>query len=169
MGELLEKIKVNEQEIVLIQKNLPLFDELQEKLGRMLNNKPTVQNFLEDRESGKRTLETQVRLYEDTIQFLEAQNKLETLEDLSQFPENGLKTFESLKQEEKNLALRIEEEQSALQTLKNNRDALIVNHDLLRHEESINRLQQSTQSVLSALKDSDRAQIEREGLDFHIA
>ncbi len=169
MGELLEKIKVNEQEILLIQKNLPLFDELQEKLGRMLNNKPTVQNFLEDRESGKRTLETQVRLYEDTIHFLEAQNKLETLADLSQFPENGLKTFESLKQEEKNLALRIEEEQSALQALKNNRDALIVNHDLLRHEESINRLQQSTQSVSSALKDSDRVQIEREDLDFHIA
>jgi len=169
MGELLEKIKRNEQEILLIQKNLPLYDELQEKLGKMLNNKLTVQNFLEEQESGKRTLETQVRLYEDTIQFLETQNKLETLEDLSQFPENGLKTFESLKQEEKNLALRIEEEQSALQTLKNNRDALIVNHDLLRHEESIHRLQQATQSVLSALQDSDRVQIEREDLDMHIA
>ena len=169
MGDLLEKIKINEQEILLIQKNLTLFDEHQEKLGRMLNKKLTVLNSLEDLESGKRTLETQVRLYEDTIQFLEAQSKLETLEDLSQFPENGLKTFESLKQEKKNLILRIEEEQSILQTLKNNQDALTVNHDLLEHEESIHRLQQSTQSVLSALQDLDRAQIEREDLDMHIA
>ncbi len=169
MGELLEKIKINEQEILLIQKNLTLFDEHQEKLSQTLSKKLIVLNSLEGLESGKRTLETQVRLYEDTIQFLEAQNKLETLEDLSRFPENGLKTFESLKQEKKNLALRIEEEQSALQTLQNNRDALIVNHDLLEHEESIHRLQQSTQSVLSALQDLARTQIEREDLDMHIA
>jgi len=169
MGELLEKIKINEQEILLIQKNLTLFDEHQEKLGGMLSKKLTVLNSLEDLESGKRTLETQVRLYEDTIQFLEAQSKLETLEDLSQFPEDGLKTFETLKQEKKNLNQRIEEEQSTLQTLKNSQDALTVNHDLLKHEESIHRLQQSTQSVLSALQDLDRAQIEREDLDMHIA
>ncbi|PIP72709.1 MAG: hypothetical protein COW89_04940 [Nitrospinae bacterium CG22_combo_CG10-13_8_21_14_all_47_10] len=168
MGDLLEKIKINEQEILLIQKNLTLFDELQEKLGRMLNQKLSVQSSLEDLESGKRALETQIRLYEDTIQLLEAQNKLETLEDLSRFPENGLKTFESLKQEKKNLILRIEEEQSALQTLKSNRDALTVNHDLLGREASIHRLQQSTQSVLSALQDLDRVQFEREDLDMHI-
>lgn len=169
MGDLLEKIKISEQEILLIQKNLTLFDELQEKLGRLLHQKLDVQNSQEDLESGKRTLETQVRLYEDTIQLLQAQSKLETLEDLSQFPENGLKTFESLKQDKKNLLLRIEEEQSILQTLKNNRDALIVNHDLLGHEESIHRLQQSTQSVLSALQDLDRVLLEREDMDMHIA
>jgi uncharacterized protein YhaN len=169
MGDLLEKIKINEQEILLAQKNLTLFDELQEKLGKLLNQKLGVQNSLEELESGKRTLETQIRLYEDTIQFLEAQNKLATLEDLSQFPENGLKTFESMKQEKKNLILRIEEEQSALQTLKNNRDILIVNHDLLEQEESVHRLQQSTQSVLSALQDLDRVQFEREDIDMHIA
>ena len=134
MGDLLEKIKFNEQEILLTQKNLTLFDELQEKLSRTLNQKLSVQNSLEDLESGKRTLETQIRLYEDAIQLLEAQNKLETIEDLSQFPEYGLKTFESMKQEKKNLLLRIEEEQSALQTLKNSRDTLTVNHDLLDHE-----------------------------------
>jgi len=169
MGDLLEKIKINEQEILLIQKNLTLFDELQEKLGKLLNQKRNVQNLWEDLESGKRTLETQIRLYEDTIQFLEAQNKLATLEDLSQFPENGLKIFESMKQEKKSLLLRIEEEQSALQTLKNNRDALTVNHDLLGQEESIHRLQQSTQSVLSALQDLDSVQFEREDMDMHIA
>ena len=169
MGDLLEKIKTNEQEILLTQKNLTLFDELQEKLGRMLNQKLSVQNSLEDLESGKRTLETQIRLYEDAIQLLEAQNKLETLEDLSRFPENGLKTFESMKQEKKSLLLRIEEEQSALQTLKNSKDTLTVNHDLLDHEESIHRLQQSTQSVLSALQDIDRVQFEREDLDMHIS
>ncbi len=169
MGELLEKIKNNEQEILLIQKNLTLFDELHEKLGKMLNKKLAVQNTHEELESGKRILGTQVRLYEDTIQFLDAQNKLDTLEDLAQFPENGLKTFESMNQEKKNLIMRIEEEQSSLQILKNNRDALIVNHDLLLHEESIHRLQQSTQSVLSALQDSDRVQIEREDLEMQIA
>ena len=169
MGDLLEKIKINEQEILLIQKNLTLFDELQEKLGKLLNQKRNVQNLWEDLESGKRTLETQIRLYEDTIQFLEAQNKLATLEDLSQFPENGLKIFESMKQEKKSLLLRIEEEQSALQTLKNNRDALTVNHDLLGQEESIHRLLQSTQSVLSALQDLDSVQFEREDMDMHIA
>ncbi|MBC8288602.1 MAG: AAA family ATPase [Nitrospinae bacterium] len=169
MGDLLEKIKVNEQDILSIQKNLTLYDELQEKLGQMLNHKLSVQNSLEDMESGKRTLETQIRLYEDTIQLLEGQNKLATLEDLSQFPENGLKTFESMKQEKKNLLLRIEEEQSALQVLKNNRDVLTVNHDLLDHEENVHRLQQSTQSVLSALQDIDRVQFEREDLDMHIA
>ncbi len=168
MGNLLEKIKINEQEILLTQKNLTLFDELQEKLGRMSDQKLSVQNSLEDLESGKRTLETQVRLYEDAIQLLEAQSKLETLEDLSQFPENGLKTFESLKQEKKNLLLRIEEEQSTLQMLKSSRDTLTVNHDLLEHEETIHRLQQSTQSVLSALQDIDRVQFEREDIDMHI-
>jgi uncharacterized protein YhaN len=169
MVELLEKIKINEHEILLVQNNLPLFDELQEKLGKMLDSKLTVQNSLEESESGKRTLETQVRLYEDVIQFLETQNKLETLEDLPQFPENGLKIFESMKQEKENLILRIEEEQSSLLVLKNNQDALTVNHDLLLHEDSIHRLQQSTQSVLSALQDSDRVQFEREDLDMHIA
>ena len=168
MGDLLEKIKVHEQEILLIQNNLPLFDELQEKHSRLSNDKVTLQNSLEDLESGKRTLETQVRLYEDAVQFLEAQNKLETLEDLSLFPENGLKTFETLKQEKKSLLLRIEEEQSALYTLKNNRDALKVNHELLLHEESIHRLQQSTQSVSSALQDLDKVQIELEDMDMHI-
>jgi uncharacterized protein YhaN len=169
LGELLEKIKLNEQDILLIQKNLTLFDELQEKLGKMLDTKLTVQNLLEKLESGKRTLETQGRLYEDVIQFMEAQNKLETLEDVSQFSENGLKTFESLKQEKENLALRIDEEQSSLQSLKNDQDALSVNEKLLLHEESIHRLQQSTQSVLSALQDSDRVQFELEDMDMHIA
>ena len=168
MGDLLEKIKINEQEILLIQNNLTLFDESQEKLGKMLNQKLSVQNSLEDLESGKRTLDTQIRLYEDAIQLLEAQNKLETIEDLSQFPENGLKTFESIEQEKKSLLLRIEEEQSALQILKNSRDTLTISHDLLDHEESIYRLQQSTQSVLSALKDIVKVQFEREDLDMLI-
>jgi uncharacterized protein YhaN len=169
MGDLLEKIKTKEQDILSIQKNLTLYDELQEKLSRMLDQKIRVQNTLEDLESSKRTLETQTRLYEDTIQFLEAQNKLATLEDLSQFPENGLKTFESINQEKQNLLLRIEEEELALETLKNNRDALNVNHDLLLQEESIHRLRQSTQSVLSALQDMDRVQFEREDLEMQIA
>jgi uncharacterized protein YhaN len=168
MGDLLEKIKINEQEILLIQNNLTLFDELQGKLGKMLNQKLSVQNSLEDLESGKRTLETQIRLYEDAIQLLEAQNKLETIEDLSQFPENGLKTFESIEQEKKSLLLRIEEEQSILQILKNSKDTLTVSHDLLDHEESIHRLQQSTQSVLSALQDIVKVQFEREDLDMLI-
>ncbi|MBT5348707.1 MAG: AAA family ATPase [Nitrospina sp.] len=168
MGELLEKIKLNEQDILLIQNNLTLFDELQEKLGKMLGSKLILQNSLEEFESSKRTQETQVRLYEDAIQFLEAQNKLDDMEDISQFPENGLKTFESMRLEKENLVLRIEEEQESLNTLKNNQDALIVNHDLLLHEENIHRLQQSTQSVLSALQDSDRVQFEREDLDMQI-
>ena len=134
----------------------------------MLNQKLSVQNSLQDLESGKRTLDTQIRLYEDAIQLLEAQNKLETIEDLSQFPENGLKTFESIEQEKKSLLLRIEEEQSALQILKNSRDTLTISHDLLDHEESIHRLQQSTQSVLSALKDIIKVQFEREDLDMLI-
>ncbi len=169
MGTLLEKIKINEQEILLIQKNLTLFDELQEKLGKLLTQKLSIQNSLEGMESGKRTLETQVRLYENTIQFLEAQNELIRLEDLAQFPENGLKTFESMEQKKKNLTLRIEEEQSALQMLKNNRDALTVNHELLEQEESVHRLQQSTQSVLSALQDIDKAQFEQEDMDMDIS
>ena len=168
MGVLLEKIRVNEQDILLIQKNLVLYDELQEKLNRMLHQKLSVQKLLEDLESTKRTLETQARLYEDAVQFLDAKNKLATIEDLSQFPENGLKTFESINQEKKNLLLRIEEEQSALQALKNNRDTLIVNHDLLLQEESVQKLRQSTQSVLSALQDLDRVQFERENLDMLI-
>ena len=168
MGALLEKIRVNEQDILLIQKNLVLYDELQEKLNRMLHQKLSVQKLLEDLESTKRTLETQARLYEDAVQFLDAKNKLATIEDLSQFPENGLKTFESINQEKKNLFLRIEEEQSALQALKNNRDTLIVNHDLLLQEESVQKLRQSTQSVLSALQDLDRVQFERENLDMLI-
>ncbi len=169
MGELLEKIKFNEQEILLIQKNLTLFDEFQDKHGRMLSKKLAIQNSHEELESAKRILETQTRLYEDTIQFLDAQSKLDSLEDLSQFPENALKTFESINQEKKNLTLRIEEEQSALQALKNNRDALTVNHKLLLHEDNIHRLQQSTQSILSALQDSDRVQIEQEDLEIQIA
>jgi uncharacterized protein YhaN len=169
MGDLLEKIKINEQEILLIQNNLTLFDKSQEKLGKMLNQKLSVQNSLEDLESEKRTLDTQIRLYEDAIQLLEAQNNLETIEDLSQFPENGLKIFESIEQEKKSLLLRIEEEKSALQVLKNSRETLTVNHDLLDHEESINSLQQSTQSVLSALQDMVKVQFEREDLDMLIA
>lgn len=169
MGDLLEKIKNSEQAILLIQKNLILFDELQEKHGKMLSNKLAVQNSLEESESGKRTLEIQVRLYEDTIQYLEGQIKLGTLEDLSQFPENGLKTFESMRQEKENLILRIEEEQSSLYSLKNNQDALTINYDLLQHEEGIHLLQQSTQSVLLALQDLDKVQFELEDLDMHIA
>ena len=169
MGALLEKIKVNEQDILSIQKNLALYDDLKDKLDRILHQKLSVQNLLGDLESNKRTMETQTRLYEDTIQFLEAKDKLAALEDLSQFPENGLKTFEYINQEKENLILRIEEEQSALHTLKNNRDALTVNHDLLMQEESVHRLRQSTQSVLSALEDMDRVEFERENLDMLIA
>ncbi len=168
MEDLLEKIKINEQETLLTQKDLALFDELQEKLGRLLTKKLSVQSSLEDTGSDKRTLETQVRLYEDTIQFMEAKDKLATLEDLSQFPENGLETFQSMEQKKKNLILRIEEEQSALQALKHNRDTLTVNHDLLGQEENVHRLQQSTQSVLSALQDMDRVQFERDDLDLNI-
>ena len=39
---------------------------------------------------------------------------------------------------------------------------------MLDHEESIHRLQQSTQSVLSALKDIVKVQFEREDLDMLI-
>ncbi len=169
MGDLLKKIKINEQEILLTQNNLTLFDELQEKLGKLLTEKLNLQNSLEELGSVKRTLETQARLYKDTIQYLGAKNELATLEDLSRFPENGLNTFESMKQEKKSLNLRIKEEQSALQMLKNDRDTLTVSHDLLGQEENVRRLQQSTQSVLSALQDMDGVQFERENLDMQIA
>ena len=168
LGDLLEQIKSNEQEILSIQKNLTLYDELQNQHKKLLSSKTTVQNSLINLESGKRILENQIHLYEDAVQLLEAQSKLETIEDFSQFPENGLITFKSLRHETETLTRRLEEEHTSLNAINIALETLKVNHELLDHEESIHRLQQSTQSILSALQDSGKVQIEREDLEMQI-
>ncbi len=169
LGDLLEKIKTNEQTILSIQKNLTLYDELQNQHKKMLDTKTAVQNSLQDLESGKRILENQVHLYEDVVQYMESIDKLDSLKNLSQFPENGLNTFEVLQKEKEGLEHRKQEELATLDNLKESLENIKVNHDLLKHEASIHRLQQSTQSILSALQDSGKVQIEREDLGMQIS
>jgi uncharacterized protein YhaN len=168
LSDLLEKIKANEQIIFSIQKNLTLYDELQNQYIKMGDTKTVVQNSLQHLESEKRILESQIHLYEDSVQYMESKAKLESLEDLSQFPEGGLNNFKSLQQEKESLARRIDEEQRALATLNSSLEELEINHDLLKYEESIHRLQQSTHSIHSALQDSGKIQIEREDLEMQI-
>lgn len=169
LNDLLDKIKANEQTILSIQKNLTLYDELQSQHKKMLDTKIAVQNSLQDLESAKRILENQIHLYEDAVQYLEAKDKLKSLEDFSQFPENGLNNLESLLHQKESLEHRLNEEQESLSILKRSLEKLRVNHELLKYEESINRLRQSTQSINSALQDSGKVQIEREDLDMQIA
>ena len=169
LSDLLEKIRANEQAIISIQQNLTLYDELQGQHKNMLDTKTAVQNSIQDLESEKRILESQIHLYEDAVQYLQAKDKLESLDDLSQFPENGLNNLESLLHEKESLQNRLEEEQESLNSLTGSLDKLKINHDLLKFEESINRLKQSTHSIQLALLDSANVQIEREDLDMQIA
>ena len=168
LNDLLEKIKTNEQVILSIQKNLALYDDLQSQYKKMQETKTAVQNSLQDMESEKRILESQIHLYEDAIQYMESRHKLKSMEDLSQFPENGLNTFKSLQNQKENLEHRLIEEQGSLNTLKDSLKDLKVNHDLLKHEENVQRLQQSTHSIHSALQDLGKVQIEREDLEMQI-
>ena len=169
LNDLLEKIRTNEQEIISIQKNLTLYDELQTQHNNMLGQKTSFQNSIQNLESEKRILEGQIHLYEDAVQYLQAKEKLESLDDMSEFPENGLNNLNSLLQEKQSLQNRLEEEGESLESLKDSLDELKINHDLLNFEESINRLQQSTQSIHTALQDLDKVQIEKENLDMQIA
>jgi uncharacterized protein YhaN len=169
LSDLLEKIKANEQIILSIQKNLILYDELQNQYKKMGDTKTTVHNSLQDLESEKRILESQVHLYENAVQYIESKDKLESLEDVSQFPEGGLNNLKSLQQEKESLKSRIDEEQTSLTTLNNSLKALEINHELLKYEDSIHRLQQSTHSIHSALQDSAKVQIEREDLEIQIS
>lgn len=168
LSDLLEKIKTNEQIILSIQKNLALYDELQNQYKKMRDTKTAVQNSLQDLESEKRILESQIHLYENAVQYMESKDKLESLEDLSQFPEGGLNNFKSLQQEKESLTCRIDEEQTSLATLNSSLEELEINHDLLKYEESIHRLQQSTHSIHCALQDSGKVQIEREDMEMQI-
>jgi uncharacterized protein YhaN len=169
LSDLFEKIKDNEKIILSIQKNLTLYDELQNQYKKMGDTKTAVQNSLQDLESEKRILESQVHLYENAVQYIESKDKFESLEDLSQFPEGGLNNFKSLQQEKESLTRRIDEEQTALTTLNNSLEELEINHDLLKYEDSIHRLQQSTHSIHSALKDSAKVQIELEDMEIQIS
>jgi uncharacterized protein YhaN len=169
LSDLLEKIKSNEQIILSIQKNLTLYDELQNQYKKMGDAKTAVQNSLQDLESETRILESQIHLYEDAVQYIESKDKLESLEELSQFPEGGLNNFKSLQQEKESLTRRIDEEQTTLTTLNDSLEELEINHDLLKYEESIHRLQQSTHSIYSAIQDSAKVQIEREDLEMQIS
>ena len=169
LSNLFEKIKDNEQKIFSIQKNLTLYDELQNQYKKMGDTKTAVQNSLQDLESEKRILESQVHLYENAVQYIESKDKFESLEDLSQFPEGGLNNFKSLQQEKESLTRRIDEEQTALTTLNNSLEELEINHDLLKYEDSIHRLQQSTHSIHSALQDSAKVQIELEDMEIQIS
>lgn len=168
LSDLLDKIKTNEQTILSIQKNLTLYDELQNQHKKMGDTKAAVQNSLQDLESEKRILESQIHLYEDAVQYMESKDKLESMEDLSQFPESGLNTFKSLQQETENLTRRMDEEQTSLTALIDSLKKLEINHDLLKYEESIHRLQQSTHSIHSAIQDSGKVQIEREDFEMQI-
>ena len=169
LNDLLEKIRANEQEIISIQKNLTLYDELQTQHKNMLGQKASFQNSIQNLESEKRILEGQIHLYEDAVQYLQAKDKLESLDDMSEFPENGLNNLNSLLQEKQGLENRLEEERESLESLTDSLDKLKINHGLLKFEESINRLQQSTQSIHTALQDIDKVQIEKENLDMQIA
>ena len=80
-----------------------------------------------------------------------------------------MNNFKSLQQEKENLTRRIDEEQTALTTLNNSLEELEINHDLLKYEDSIHRLQQSTNSIHSALQDSAKVQIEREDMEIQIS
>ncbi len=169
LNDLLDKIKTNEQAILSIQKNLTLYDDLQSQYKKIQETKTAVQISLQIMESEKRILESQIHLYEDAIQYMESKSKLESMEDLSQFPENGLSTFKSLQHQKESLEHRFIEEQESLDALKNSLKELKINHELLKHEESVHRLEQSTHSIHSAIQDLGKIQIEREDLEMQIA
>ena len=168
MFVLLNDIKKLQQEISGIQSRLTRYDDLQNKAGKLAEEKENHECAAQELEIQRRILETRLDLYPVYVELKEAGEELGQLGGVADFPEQAFETLRDMQAELKNLKNRLGEESENREKLKVERDGIFVNEELLQRQEAVVSLRNMTEQVLSVLGDRAAVSEQRDQLEEQI-
>ena len=168
IGMVLNDVNKIENEIRQAQGNLEKFDELNSMASRLDKEKSVLKKEIGDLELTKKIYETRLEFFPVVVEILSAMEEISRIENVSSFPENGVRKLHLIQLEKENLLKRIQEEERSYDELKINLRNMVVNNDLLEHEGDILFLQQSLKEVQSVIVDQVKIKNEREQINAQI-
>ncbi|SVD69419.1 uncharacterized protein METZ01_LOCUS422273, partial [marine metagenome] len=133
IGMVLNDVNKIENEIRQAQGNLEKFDELNGMASRLDKEKSVLKKEIGDLELTKKIYETRLEFFPVVIEILSAMEEISRIENVSSFPENGVRKLHLIQLEKENLLKRIQEEERSYDGLKINLRNMVVNDDLLEH------------------------------------
>jgi len=161
IGMILSEVNEIEKEVMQAQENLGKFNVLTNALSEMNCEKSSKIKAIDNLELTKKLLETRQELFPVVVEILTAMEEVEQMEDILNFPENGMRRLSSIQLDSHNLLEQVKEEKQAYDELKIKLNNIVVNDDLLAREGDVLFLQQSLNEVQSAIKEELKVKNER--------
>ena len=168
MRGILGEINEVEKEIMQVQKNLGKYNELNNTLSQMNDEKNKKIKEIDRFNLTKKLLETQQELFPVVVEVLIAEEEVSRMKTISNFPEDGMHILSSIQVDRKNLLKQIKEEEQAHEELKIKLCSILVNDDLLECEGDVLFLQQSLNEIQSVIKDELKVKSERRNISAQI-
>ena len=168
MRGILGEINEVEKEIMQVQKNLGKYNELNNTLSQMNDEKNKKIKEIDRFNLTKKLLETQQELFPVVVEVLIAEEEVSQMKTISNFPEDGMHILSSIQVDRKNLLKQIKEEEQAHEELKIKLCSILVNDDLLECEGDVLFLQQSLNEIQSVIKDELKVKSERRNISAQI-
>jgi uncharacterized protein YhaN len=168
MREILGTINNVEKEIMQVQKNLGKFNELNNTLSQVNDEKTQKVKEIDTLTLTKKLLETQQELFPVVVEVLIAEEEVSQMKTISNFPEDGMHILSSNQLDRKNLLKQIKEEEQVHEELKIKLCSIVVNDDLLACEGDVLFLQQSLNEIQSVIKDELKVKSERRNISAQI-
>ena len=168
MRGILGEINEIEKEIMQVQKNLGKYNELNNTLSQMNDEKNKKIKEIDKFNLTKKLLETQQELFPVVVEVLIAEEEVSQMKTISNFPEDGMHILTSIQVDRKNLFKQIKEEEQVYEELKIKLCSIMVNDDLLACEGDVLFLQQSLNEIQSVIKDELKVKSERRNISAQI-
>lgn len=167
--ELHKEIKNLQSQISEVQTGLKRYDELEQTLGKLKEEKDQVETQIRKEEKWKGILEKQLDFYGDYVELVGVEEELAGLEVIGdEFPENGLSSFETLRGEVKKIEDRLSEETGEYEIISRRLENIPLNEELLNCQAEVASLQQSTRQIEEALRDQISAREKKVQVDKQI-
>jgi len=143
-----------------IQDGLGAYDRKMGELDALRQRAGRLGQEIDELETRRHALQTRVDLYPVALEGQKAEEELAALEEISDFPEQGLETLARHASEEKSLGQQIGDLRGDLTLNEQRLAGLVVDQGLLGREAEILALKEATQEIRNALR--DRPALERE-------
>jgi uncharacterized protein YhaN len=168
IGTILSEVNEVEKEVMQVQENLGKFNVLTNALSEMNREKSSKIKAIENLELTKKLLETRQELFPVVVEILSAMEEIGLMEDVLNFPENGMRRLSAVQLDSHNLLEQVKEENQVHDEVKIKLNNMVVNDDLLAREGDVLFLQQSLNEVQSAIKEELKVKNEREHVSAQI-
>jgi len=161
MALALKRMRELSRRIQDIQNSLAGYDKKVSELASLKEKAGNLRRDIDALEKRQQALDLRLALTPVAEEGRRAKDELAKLEDITEFPADGLETLARHKTEEKNLALQIDDAEAELRLAGQKLEHLLVDGGLLEREAEVLALKESTQEIRSALRDRPALALEQ--------